>query len=1418
MKWFYKIFINLSVVLCLLFCCVGCDSGRVYITGLSLSQQNQDKLVLLWGTKIDRQLLKSVKVKVNTSDGGSVEVCLADCEIDEFNNKPFFADGENETINQMRISYAGHQMLADVLIYRKAERISLEENSISESVLQGDETATTNQAVLLVVYNDGYIERISDHTKFNLGEYSVDEIGRKTLDVAYEDKYAGMLYYTWYYQVERNLESIEISGAYPKSVKYGSPVSDIYSGVRVLAHYADGDSFIPFEDVTLTQSINTMPYYVDGEFVSEQKFRLTYKNVSVDSDVIKVYSELEELKYVSGLPQEILYGQEIDISNLIVKAKFSQNDSNCNNWITINTQDLDIDYSMLATPSENQTDKKTVKISYSHNNGITNVTKETEVQNCIIVYDELKSISVSALDFTDKTTYYILKEDIDNELTIESQQKFKITANFYYQNSFEITKDDIEWLGVSFSQLMETSVENQFKVVISFEFRINDWQNNVIKTCDIFINAIDSWNDVEDITIESIEIVDGAPTELVYNASLDDLKTLIDGRLTLVIHYSGTNNTSTIIYDKTCETTDANYIGIIANTTPDGSYIGSLTLTYGGCEVATSLDIKREVVSIELSSSLPSRIKYGDSSFFEDVDLIVTFSNGTIENFNASDVEEVRVTDADNIDIDNFGCFSTFDNQSLSCYHEKQIAIILKPYYDSHTRLSGNNNEKLVVEFTLYEEIENLEIDSETTSIMVGSDFNADECVVKVVYSSGNKITVGHKTELKDGYVIISNVHSNESYSAQSYNIETGAIENREIIGFLGWQNFVVSYSYSCDSGETVITKTIYGNKEFCVEDQLQDCSIGGIGDLIYKDCVVDKTKICLIPHYKSHEHYNSLFAENGIVVGDIDTSTLGIKTLEVSFGGKIYTKSIEVIDNVFNDDDYVIEGVMNPENIARYYYRSSLSNLNSNFGTETIVEQAKNGFNVGNDYDNDLVYMPYIIGSENSFIYSPRVIVSYTHSTGPAIIDSGYLAKLTVTFYNDDLGEESELATISSQEIDANADANLITYYFDANESGEYDADEIIFLFFNKLSHEIRFSENAEDLEFDLTIVPQLVENNTNMFCSLHCLVVKGFNVYTPEELSLIDNAELNIGSKNEPQKKWETKNIYGDGVRSDLLKSYIEENGYPEVLVLHNDIVITNKDIPACHFYCEDEINSEDLDYHSALYSFKNYNRNDALRFIYCRSVEEGKQFKIEGNYFNVDCSKLAINIRKDGDGAASLNIDGESIESFTSLIGILGEIQSVWNEQECIWEFFDSDLYGEVANTSQVASANINNLKITGNLRIYKDGTNGGGIIGLTSRNVNLAITNCLFESLSIGSVLEGNNVYSNNVVIKINKTNIFNVKQCFIKLNSVRTLKINSCNFIGCVESDIVELNSDNFETNIYIDQNISGFDKHSIIEK
>ena len=264
---------------------------------------------------------------------------------------------------------------------------------------------------------------------------------------------------------------------------------------------------------------------------------------------------------------------------------------------------------------------------------------------------------------------------------------------------------------------------------------------------------------------------------------------------------------------------------------------------------------------------------------------------------------------------------------------------------------------------------------------------------------------------------------------------------------------------------------------------------------------------------------------------------------------------------------------------------------------------EAKTDDNIRNEFayrDN-----PYYVGDDNAFSIKP--VVTFTDADQEDVGTPHSSDYENAWLYNVKLYEKNAFDNY----VEVNAD--LYDDYLD-----ELD----------RINCNVDFSSDAVGKEFRISIYPsgltekqkgKLVEKYST---TIEISVIDGYNVTTAKELAYFNNVGSYTTGKGDIT-------AFDAGAR---WLAYREEKGLdtklsPKALILHNDISLTDEDIPSEYFYSEAEV-ADDTDKEIATGSLKD--RMD----IFFRYIPEGETFVFEGNYFTLDCSRISLVVRAEGE----------------------------------------------------------------------------------------------------------------------------------------------------------------------------------------
>ena len=386
------------------------------------------------------------------------------------------------------------------------------------------------------------------------------------------------------------------------------------------------------------------------------------------------------------------------------------------------------------------------------------------------------------------------------------------------------------------------------------------------------------------------------------------------------------------------------------------------------------------------------------------------------------------------------------------------------------------------------------------------------------------------------------------------------------------------------------------------------------------------------------------------------------------------------------------------------------VKDFNSNISNENSVDKPYNFFNSSNIYT---------IGDDNPFNF--RINAKGIDLNDNLISDVKKFrisAKLeSVKQINDTL----EYSNLSDEEINKIVEIDTINHTFD-------------------------FSENAINNLYRITV--SAVNFDSNYFdeapsFSIVTRIVDGYNVFNATDLSILDNSN-SVGWQN---LKTEQQLALSNSI-----------NG----VVLHNNIEIFDSDIPSDLFYTETEASAigSGVTTEKIVGSMKD---NSKLQ-VYHRILKENQTFNFEGNYYQINFSKLSkIVVETGSENGIKINSNGE--ESITA--------------HTCLIRVTPNNTYNNYPNF------NMNNVSFLGNGARSNKAINSGGIILLKAKGINFYSNNNIYQDTFIGFFFEnyGDSSEVDKSYFEINKTKGYNCYSSLLYMYGAKNVKIIDSELIG-----------------------------------
>ncbi len=267
-----------------------------------------------------------------------------------------------------------------------------------------------------------------------------------------------------------------------------------------------------------------------------------------------------------------------------------------------------------------------------------------------------------------------------------------------------------------------------------------------------------------------------------------------------------------------------------------------------------------------------------------------------------------------------------------------------------------------------------------------------------------------------------------------------------------------------------------------------------------------------------------------------------------------------------------------------------------------------------------------------------------------------------------------------------------------------------------DNFNHCVTFTKHAIGNTFKF----EITKSGVNGTITIEVQVVDGYNVYTADDLSVINNAKdktTNVEVRGWADKKNGTK------------YAGLEVNA----VVLQKSIKIMKENLPADFFYTESDDTAalRDLTNLSIPGSMKDGDGNGTGgngRAVYDRIIGKDETFSIYGNYFNIDYSALPKCVLESGHEKGVKYVENDA--SKDSLI----------TTHVTMFMFSSEDKTSNGEMIDNGGNLKIYDLNIKGNGKRDNRSLNSGGAMIAKVSHVNSNIENCVYSNAFIGFLFQ------------------------------------------------------------------------------
>jgi len=929
--------------------------------------------------------INSLRVRVTYSNGKTQNLSYVDysSEMDvEFNkaelgNQPF------------KLTYEGQEATATIAVKRALVEIRVKDGTEVEEVKHGTANALAN-VVIEVVYEDGVVELTAgDYTQTNLtyptaNDYLTAGAHEITRTITYtfvcDDCYGGQTTKTcsMYVVVYEEAESIALNNSYQLLVLEEDQEFDKTKHTYYLV-YTSGNretldvSALEFDIPTITEAGNYEVTVSKGAL--ETTINVTAVNTWSDAEGVSVSS----IEILSGLPTEVKYNEELNLNNLQIRVTYSNGQESVLAYSAYSS-DMDVEFNKaelgnqpfkLTYEGQEATATIAVKralveirvkdgteveeVKHGTANALANVVIEVVYEDGVVeltagdytqtnlTYPTANDyLTAGAHEITRTITYTFVCDDCYGGQTTKTCSMDVVV----YEEAEELVVDPTTKVLVlkanqSFNKadhdyyLVYTSENRETLDVSALEFDIptiteaGNYEVTVSNgTFDATIEteAVDTWADVDGVTVSSIEITSTLPDLIAHNEVVNyqdmQIKVNYSNGATLTLAYSDYTADMVVTFNSS----------VVGNQT--------FKLAYKGQEATKTIVVKRIFQGLSVKTSL-DRALWG-SEDFSGVVLLATYSDGT-EDVVYGDYRIAEFTRP------------TANEYKTEGVHELTKQVTFE--YTCEDCYNGPVVKSCTMNIAIYEEM--IALTQEGAIISV--DYNTTEkyadmnTIMKVyfAYTSGNLVEVSAFVEGEGGYtttIIDLAIPGKQPLYIQYYVVESSEYDE---------ENEKWNYTYS-----NTHTTIVY----VMVNDPVTNYEITGVKTTVTVGSTVDYSSLALVPTFASGATVtlgDYVFLHEGEYT-PINTATAGEKTLVVNYGGKTYELIILVTEDAAN---YTFLSFEKPDFVAAYEKNSANKN------TYTSTENGGNkGFNVtGNQY---------VVGNDNPFKFSPIYKVKYSEGS----------------------------------------------------------------------------------------------------------------------------------------------------------------------------------------------------------------------------------------------------------------------------------------------------------------------------------------------------------------------------------------------------------------------------------------------------
>lgn len=381
-----------------------------------------------------------------------------------------------------------------------------------------------------------------------------------------------------------------------------------------------------------------------------------------------------------------------------------------------------------------------------------------------------------------------------------------------------------------------------------------------------------------------------------------------------------------------------------------------------------------------------------------------------------------------------------------------------------------------------------------------------------------------------------------------------------------------------------------------CGKKVVESATVSSISLSVVKGDEIDTSKAVVTAKYKKGG--TKTFSGKDLEFGELDTSELGNQQLSIKIVPENYTFNV-TIRVVASEADVCAISQLESELLAEYH-----ANRTNNGEYEKFEHKTE----------------PIYVGNKNPFHF--RLKAAGIGADGETLVPTVENVRTVVTV-EQKIGDNN-YQLLTGDELDAVVTIDTINAKF-------------------------KFKETVDGTTFRIKVAaanPDTDYEESNYSFTTEVVVINGFNVYDTIDLSVYDN--FNTSAYNHlADPEYEGYEYAHDGWKPyhDQLKA---RYGYTDAelnallrdsltLIFQDDIELTTDNVRSDFFWTEDDADysayedaSEDVVLGTP--------HNITQYALFYREVDNGEQFKVIGNYFAIDASRIPLMVSCEQDGPDS------------------------------------------------------------------------------------------------------------------------------------------------------------------------------------